>query len=154
MYDAWDETEADRIVDALAPLEGPVLPILHAFQAAFGCVPDEATKYLAEKLNLSRAEIHGVISFYHDFRRAPPGKVVVKICRAEACQAMGGPAAAKAVLRRLAIEWGETTADGSVTVQPVYCLGLCAVGPAALIDDEPAVRLDGKALIEKIEAAR
>lgn len=150
----WDETVAEGIVDALTPLEGPLLPILHAFQKTFGCIPDEAIAYLAQKLNLSRAELHGVISFYHDFRRRPPGKVVVKICRAEACQAMGGLAAAEAVLQRLAIGWGETTTDRSVTVEPVYCLGLCAIAPAALINDQPAARLDGETLINKIEAAR
>jgi formate dehydrogenase subunit gamma len=98
--------------------------------------------------------VHGVISFYHDFRRSPPGKRVVKICRAEACQSMGGPTAAAALLQRLGLDWGETSADGAVTVEPVYCLGLCAVAPAALIDGEPHARLDGKALIKAVEAGR
>jgi formate dehydrogenase subunit gamma len=154
LHAEWDEAEADRIASGFATTDGPLLPILHALQATFGCIPEEATAFLAAKLNLSRAEVHGVISFYHDFRRSPPGKRVVKICRAEACQSMGGPAAADALLQRLGLDWGETSADGAVTVEPVYCLGLCAVAPAALIDGEPHARLDAKALIKAVEAGR
>ncbi len=154
MADTWDETEAERIVDALASSEGALLPILHALQACFGCVPEEATPLLARKLNLSRAEVHGVISFYHDFRRKPAGAHVVKLCRAEACQSMGGSSAAETLLKRLKLEWGGTSVDGAVTVEAVYCLGLCAVAPAALVDGEPFVRFDGEGLIDKVQATR
>lgn len=152
MPQTWDESIAKGIIESFAATEGALLPILNAIQATFGCVPEAATPILAEALNLSRAEVHGVISFYHDYRRAPPGRLVVKLCRAEACQAMGGPAAASALLQRFDIGWGETSADGAVTIEPVYCLGLCAAAPAALIGASPHVRLDGKRLIEAVQA--
>src|SRR5262249_33227176 len=123
-----------------------------ALNDEFGCIPEAATPLIAEALNLSRAEVHGVISFYHDFRRTPRGRHVVKLCRAEACQAMGGRKAAAALLKKLKIDWGQTTSDGAVTVEPVYCLGLCAAAPAALSDGAPLARFDGKALIECVEA--
>lgn len=116
-------------------MEGPLLPILHAIQHAFGHVPQAALPLIAEALNISRAEVHGVMSFYHDFREAPAGRRVVKLCRAEACQAVGGAAVAAEVLADLGLNWQETTPDGAVTVEAVYCLGLCACGPAAMIGD-------------------
>ena len=131
--------------------EGSLLPILHDLQAVFGCVPVPATAFLAEALNLSRAEVHGVISFYHDFRASPAGRRMVKLCRAEACQSMGGDALAAGLLARLGLAWGETTADGALTVEPVYCLGLCGVAPAALIDGEPMGRLDATRLATALE---
>ena len=143
----WDPELAGRLIESRLGLEGPLLPILHDLQAAFGCVPAEAVPLVAQALNLSRAEVHGVVSFYSDFRATPHGRRVVKVCRAEACQSMGGEAAAAALLRRLGVDWGGTTADGEVTVEPVYCLGLCAVAPAALVDGEPVGRLDGASLI-------
>lgn len=115
--------------------EGPLLPMLHAMQEAFGHVPQAAVPMIAQALNQTRAEIHGVVSFYHDFREAPAGRHVLKICRAEACQAMGSEAGAAEVLARLGVDWHGTTANGAVTVEPVYCLGLCACGPAAQLDD-------------------
>jgi formate dehydrogenase subunit gamma len=150
----WNEDSAAAIVAAHKHREGPLLPILHALNAEFGCVPEEATRFLADALNLSRAEVHGIISFYHDFRRAPVGRVLVKLCRAEACQAMGAREAAAALLATLGIGWGETTADGAVTVEPVYCLGLCAIAPAALIGGEPTARFDGEALSARVAAVR
>jgi formate dehydrogenase subunit gamma len=150
----WDASLAETIVRAHAALEGPLLPILHALNAEFGCVPDEATALIAEALNLSRAEVHGVISFYHDFHSAPRGRLVVKLCRAEACQAMGGREAAAALLEKLGLDWGGTSADGAVSIDPAYCLGLCATAPAALIGDAPAGRLDAQSLIARVEAAR
>ena len=122
-------------------LEGPLLPILHAIQHDFGHVPQMALPVIAEALNITRAEVHGVMSFYHDFREVPAGRHVVKICRAEACQAMGSEAMAEAALQKLGVEWHGTTANGAVTVEPVYCLGLCACGPAALIDGKVVGRL-------------
>ena len=146
----WDAAVAEEIIAGHLGLEGPALPILHALQAAFGCVPSEAIPLVAKALNRSRAEIHGVVSFYHDFRDEPAGKTVVKVCRAEACQSMGGREAATFLLASLGIGWGETTKDGAVTVEPVYCLGLCAAAPAALVNGQPFGRLDGMALIEAV----
>ncbi len=149
----WDASQAAAIIAASCDAEGPLLPMLHALNDEFGCVPEAATPLIAEALNLTRAEVHGVITFYHDFRRTPRGRCVVKVCRAEACQAMGGPKAAAALLKKLKIDWGETTSNSAVTVEPVYCLGLCAAAPAALINGAPLARFDGKALIERVEAA-
>ncbi|MFI4976559.1 MAG: formate dehydrogenase subunit gamma [Caulobacterales bacterium] len=152
MFAQWDPSVAEAIIEARTSLDGPLLPILHALRDAFGCVPTEAVPLVAKALNLSRAEVHGVVSFYHDFKTQPPGRRVIKVCRAESCQAMGGEAAAKFLLVALGVGWGETTADGAVTVEPVYCLGLCAVSPAALIDGEPMGRLDGMTLAEAARA--
>ena len=147
---AWDAEAARAILGRFAGTEGPLLPMLHALQASFGCVPDAAVPLLAETLNLSRAEIHGVVSFYHDFRQEPAGRQVVKLCRAEACQAVGGEAVAAAVLARLGVTWGGTTPNGDVTVLPVYCLGLCACGPAALVDERPLGRITADALCAEL----
>ena len=142
---AWpapSDEDVRAIIDRHRGLEGPLLPILHAVQQAFGHVPQAALPVIAEALNLSRAEVHGVVSFYHDFRGTPAGRHVVKICRAEACQSVGGVAAAEAALARLGVGWHGTTADGGVTVEPVFCLGLCACGPAAMIDGRLHGRVD------------
>lgn len=138
---AWDAEVAQSIVSEQAARPGAALPILHALQQQFGCVPEPAVRMVAEALNLSRADVHGVVSFYHDFTAVPNGRHVMLVCRAEACQAMGGAKLAQALLERLGIAWGETTADGSLTVAPTYCLGLCACAPAALLDGQPAGRL-------------
>lgn len=148
---------ADEIRDVVTPLtalEGPLLPMLHAIQAEWGHVPQAAVPVLADVLNLGRAEVHGVISFYHDFRDHPAGRHILKICRAEACQSMGGAAMAAGVLDRLGVDWYGTTADGAVTVEPVYCLGLCACGPAAMLDGQLMGRVDGDRLVTALEAAR
>ena len=150
----WDADAAARIIGSHLAMEGPGLPILHALQAEFGYVPRQAEPLIADALNLSRAEVLGLISFYHDFRRAPPGRHVLKVCRAEACQATGGVAMAERLLGTLGIGWHGTTADGSLTVDPVYCLGLCNCGPAALFDDEPVARLDDAILARLTEEAR
>ncbi|WP_114948485.1 formate dehydrogenase subunit gamma [Microvirga calopogonii] len=141
-YAQWDSQRASEIVTAHVGHDGATLPILHALQEEFGFVSDEAIPLIASALNLSRAEVHGVVTFYHDFRRNPPGRHVLKLCRAEACQSMGAPALAGAFLRREGVEWGETTSDGALTIEAVYCLGLCACAPAALYDDEPLARVD------------
>ena len=139
------------VVEDLAQLEGPLLPILHEVQKEFGCVPDEALRTIAEALNLSRAEVHGVASFYHDFRKEPAGRHVLKICRAEACQSMGGDALADGVRAALGIDWHETTPDGRITLEPVYCLGLCSCAPAAMLDGELHGRLDETAMGELVK---
>jgi len=139
------------IADHLS-LEGPLLPILHALQAAYGHIPASAHAPIAEALNITRAELHGVISFYHDFRDKPAGVHVVKICRAEACQAMGGAALSEAVLAKLGLDWHGTTRDGQVTVEPVYCLGLCACAPAAMVDGTLKARVSADALLAELGA--
>ena len=123
-----------------------MLPILHALQKAFGCIPEPAEPMVAEALNLSRAEVHGVVTFYHDFRREPAGRHVLKLCRAEACQSMGTRALADQVRARLGIDFGETTPDGRVTLDEVYCLGLCACAPSGMLDGELHGRLDADAV--------
>lgn len=130
------------IIDAHLPLEGPLLPLLHAVQAHYGHIPEDAHAPIAEALNITRAELHGVISFYHDFRDRPAGRHVLRICRAEACQAVGANALAEATLAKLGLNWHGTTPNGAVTVEPVYCLGLCACGPAAMLDDRVIGRVD------------
>lgn len=148
----WSSARAVAVVQSHMGREGALLPILHDLQAEFGWVPTEATPFLAEALNLSRAEVHGVISFYHDFRSAPAGRRTVRLCRAEACQSMGGDALAAGLLARLGVDWGGTTADGAVTVDPAYCLGLCGVAPAALVDGQPVGRLDAARLAAALDA--
>jgi formate dehydrogenase subunit gamma len=138
---AWNEAQAREIIDRHSAREGALLPILHDVQAAFACVPGEAVPFIAEALNLTRAEVHGVVSFYHDFRDKPAGRHVLKLCRAEACQSMNGAALAQKVLDRFDLDWGETTPDGRVTVEAIYCVGLCASAPSALLDGEPMARL-------------
>jgi len=133
--------------------EGPMLPILHDVQHAFGHVPEAALPVIASALNVTTAEVHGVVSFYHDFRDAPAGRHVVKICRAEACQAMGANDLADAAKARLGVDWHGTTPDGSVTLEPVYCLGLCACGPAALVDGVVVGRVDKARLDAILEEA-
>ena len=150
----WDRALAAEIIAAHEGMAGATLPILHALQAAFGFVPRGSQAMIAEALNLSRAEIHGVVSFYHDFRAAPPGRHVLKICRAEACQAMGVVALADGLLGREGVDWGGTTADGALTIEGSYCLGLCACAPAGLLDGEPLGRLDAAGLHAALEGAR
>ncbi|MFJ5219629.1 formate dehydrogenase subunit gamma [Streptomyces sp. NPDC088354] len=120
---------------------GPLLPILHAVQAELGCVPQEAVAVLADELNLSRADVHGVVTFYHDFRREPAGRTTVRICRAEACQALGAEDLMD-YAREAGLQPGGTTADGSVTVEQVFCLGNCALGPSAEMNGRLYGRVD------------
>jgi formate dehydrogenase subunit gamma len=142
----WSATRASEIIAEWAEVEGGLLPLLHALQAEFGHVADAAVPLIASALNLSRAEVHGVLTFYHDFRRAPPGRHVLKLCRAEACQARGGRAVEALLRQALNAGCGETSPDGAVTVEAAYCLGLCASGPAVLLDDVPFARIGGARL--------
>lgn len=138
----WDkEVALSRIQDCL-DREGPLLPILHALQEEFGYIDQAAEPLIAEALNITRAEVHGVVTFYHDFRREPAGRHVLKLCRAEACQAAGGDPLAERAEARLGVRMGTTAPDGSVTLEPVYCLGLCAVAPSAMLDGRIVARLD------------
>jgi len=150
----WSASRAAGIVAEHQALEGATLPILHALQETFGYVDEGAIPLIADALNLSRAEVHGCVSFYHDFRRAPAGRHEVKLCRAEACQAMGSDRIHAEILGKLGIGWHGTTADGQTTVEPVYCLGLCANGPAALIDGEPVAHLTAESLEAELAEAR
>jgi len=142
------EVRTADIVASLKGLEGPLLPILHEIQSDFGYVPAESLPVIANALNLSNAEVHGVVSFYHDYRREPAGRHVLKLCQAEACQSMGSDEVAARVQRLLGIGFHETARDGSVTLEPVYCLGLCACAPAAMLDGEVIGRLDADAIDE------
>ena len=141
-------------VQKFAGEPGPLLEILHAVQNELGCVPSEAVPQLAEALNLSRAEVHGVISFYHHFRTQPPGRHVVQICRAESCQAMGAAALEAHAKASLGIDFHETTADGRVTLEAVYCLGNCACSPAMRVDDDIVGRVDAARFDEVVAELR
>ncbi|MER8724576.1 formate dehydrogenase subunit gamma [Mesorhizobium sp. M0751] len=142
------------IIHELKSLEGPLLPILHGIQEEFGYVPQEALPVIAEALNISRAEVHGVVTFYHDYRSQPAGRHVLKLCQAEACQSMGSDAIAAKLKQLLGIGFHETTRDGSVTLEPVYCLGLCACSPSAMLDGEVIGRLDDEKLNEIVAEVR
>lgn len=150
--------QADRIAQICEDhrrLEGPLLPILHAVQAEFGCVDGEAERAIAQSLNLSRAEVHGVVSFYTDFRTTPPGRTRVLVCRAEACQSVGARELADHARERLGIPFGATTADEAVTLEQVFCLGNCALGPAVQVDGRLHGRVDAARFDALIaEAAR
>jgi formate dehydrogenase subunit gamma len=141
-HEPWSEELCAEVLDAHRGEEGSLLPILHDIQHRVGWVPPEATPLIAQALNLSRADVHGVVTFYHDFRHEPAGRTVVKLCQAEACQARGSRALAAHAEGRLGVAMGETSADGEVTLEPIYCLGLCASGPSGLIDDKLVARLD------------
>lgn len=139
----------------LAGTRGALLPLLHRVQDEIGWVPDEAVPLIAKALNLSRAEVHGVVTFYHDFRRAPAGRHVIKLCRAESCQARGSVAVEQALSDRLDVAMDATRADGRVSLEAIYCLGLCASGPNALVDGAPLSRIDARAvdrIVERVSA--
>jgi formate dehydrogenase subunit gamma len=141
-YAPWDAARGAEIIAEHTHLEGPTLVILHALQETFGYVPEPAIPMIAAALNLTRAEIHGVFTFYHDFRHEPAGRHVLKLCRAEACQAAGGDALAARAEAKLGVAIGNTTADERVTLEPIYCLGLCATAPSAMLDGRLVGRLD------------
>ena len=127
---------------------GPLLEILHTVQDELGCVPADAVAPIADALNLSRAEVHGVVSFYHHFRAAAPGRYVVQLCRAEACQSMNARATEKRAKELLGVDFGATTPDGRVTLEAVYCLGNCACAPAIMVNGELHGRVTPERLAE------
>jgi formate dehydrogenase subunit gamma len=142
-YKPWNPERAVEVIAGKADLDGALMPILHALNETFGYVPDEAVPLIAGALNLSRADVHGTLTFYHDFRRKPAPKHVVKLCQAEACQARGSVALTAHAEQRLNTPidaHGHANAQG-VSLEPIYCLGLCASGPSALIDGRPHARL-------------
>ena len=142
---AWSADQAAALIQRLKDQRGALLPILHALNDAFGYVDERAVPMIAAALNLSRADVHGVVSFYHDFRRQRPGRRVVKICRAEACQARGAEALVRHAVQSLGVGFGETTPDGAVTLEAAFCLGNCALGPSAMV---------GKRLYGRVSPAR
>ena len=141
-YEPWDAQRGAEIIAEHRSVEGPTLVILHVLQGTFGYVPEPAIPMIASALNLSRAEVYGVFTFYHDFRKEPAGKHVLKLCRAEACQSAGGDALAARAEAKLGVSIGNTTPDERVTLEPVYCLGLCATAPSAMLDGRVIGRLD------------
>ena len=145
-YAPWDRETARAIIVGERSRPGALLPILHALQEEFGYIDRAAIPLIAEILNLSRAEVYGVVTFYHDFRSAPPGRHVLKLCRAEACQSTGGDALAARAEARIGVALGNTTPDGEITLEPVYCLGLCATAPSAMLDGRVVGRLDEQKL--------
>ncbi len=153
-FEPWTRERASEIIASETGREGATMPILHALQVRFGYIHADAVPMIAQALNLTRAEVYGVMSFYHDFRREPPGRHVLRLCRAEACQSVGADALADHVKLRLGVDWHGTTADGAVTLEPVFCLGLCAVGPSALLDGAPLGRLDDAKINSALERAR
>lgn len=142
------------VVEEWSGVEGSLLPILHGVQKEFGYVPSEALPVIARALNLTRADVYGVVSFYHDFRDQPAGRHVLKVCRAESCQAMGGDAVADRLRDVLGVDWHGTSKDGAVTLEPVYCLGLCACSPTAMLDGEVIGRLDEEKIGEIAQEVR
>ena len=152
--DGWNQARADEIIERFRAMPGAMLPLLHALQHEFGYVPKQAVQPIAHALNISRAEVHGVISFYHDFRTEAPARHVLKICRAESCQSKGGNALAEHAERRLGVAMGEATPDGAVSLEVVYCLGLCSLSPSAMLDGRIHARLNPARLDALIEEAR
>ena len=166
-YEPWNQDRATAIIAAVDASNGAsttgvgsseaarqtsLLPILHALQNAFGCVPIQAEPLIAAQLNITRADVHGAVSFYHDFRPSPPGRHVVRLCRAEACQSVGADSVAQTIRTTLGVDWRDTSADGAVTLEPAFCLGLCASGPAALVDGEPVGRLTAQGARDLLRA--
>lgn len=145
----------DAVLDANRARPGALLPVLHAIQDRLGWLPSPAIERVARDLDLSRAEVHGVVSFYHHFRTHPPGRHVVRVCRAEACQALGARTLEAHAKRTLGVGFGETTADGAITLEAVYCLGNCGCGPSVLVDaDELHARVTSDAFDAIVCAAR
>jgi formate dehydrogenase subunit gamma len=151
--EAWTGA-VEKALDRHRSQPGALLPVLHAIQDAIGWIPPESHGRLAEALSLSKADVYGVVTFYHDFRSSPPGRHLLKLCRAEACQAMGAEALSTRVKAKLGIEFGLTSADGAVTLQPVYCLGNCACSPALMIDGNLVGRVTPERLDQIVADAR
>jgi formate dehydrogenase subunit gamma len=151
-YSEWNETLARDIAAPCVVMEGGLLPALHALQKEFGFIPNPAIALLADLFNITRAEVFGTVTFYHDFRiDGPPGRHVLKLCRAEACQAVGADALHADMKARLGLDWDQTSKDGRLTLKPVFCLGLCASGPSGMLDGEPLAKLTTAKLTKLVE---
>ena len=153
-HEDWNEAEVRRTAEGLAHLDGPLLPILHAINERFGFVDARAVPVIADVLNLSRADVHGVVSFYHDFRRSAVDGRVLKMCRAESCQAMGCEDLVAHLESRHGIVADDPKAGAALHVETVYCLGNCALSPAALLDGQPVGRLDRDRLDAIVASAK
>src|SRR5262249_11686802 len=140
--------------EQLKSVAGALMPILHAVQASLGYVPKDAITLIASELNLSRAEVHGVVTFYHYFRENPPGRHVMHLCRAEACQSVGAVALEAHAKKSGGIDFHETTADKGVSLEPVYCLGNCSLGPSIMIDNQLQGRVSPQRFDELMAKAR
>jgi formate dehydrogenase subunit gamma len=152
MATRYDATIASEIINGFGARPEMLVQILHAFVARYSYVGQEAIRQIANELNLSRAEVHGVVSYYHDFRTSPPGKRIVKICQAESCQAMGSRALTAHAEKSLGVNMNDTTGDGETTLEPVYCLGNCACSPAVMIDQKVYGRVDAARLDDLLAA--
>jgi formate dehydrogenase subunit gamma len=150
----WDADRAAALIEERRHMPGALLPILNALQDEFGYIDKAAVPVVADALNISRAEVHGVISFYHDFRHAPPGRHVMKLCRAEACQSVGCDRLIAHLENRLGVKLGQTTADDSFTLEQVFCLGNCALSPAVMLDGKPYGRVTPQVADFLIDDAR
>jgi len=153
-YESWTPERASEIIAQHQNQKGATLPILHALQESFGCVPLDVEPMIADALNITRAEVHGCVTFYHDYRREPPGRRTLKLCLAESCQASGVRALEKRAKEKLGVEMGGTTADARVTLEAVYCLGLCHSSPAAMLDKDVYAALDEERLDELLKEAQ
>jgi formate dehydrogenase subunit gamma len=143
-FAAWNAERASAIIEDYRAIPGALLPVLHALAEVFGYIDPAAIPIVAEALNMSRADVQGVLSFYHDFRTTPPGRHVIKLCRAEACQSMGSLSLESHARHSLSVDWGQTTKDGEFTLEPVFCLGNCALSPAVMVDGHLYGRVDPK----------
>ena len=151
---AEDLSKIDGHITAHKTMSGALLPLLHAIQDDIGWIPEESYLPISKGLALSVAEVHGVVTFYHHFRRHPAGKHILQVCRAESCQAMGSEKLEKDIKAQLGIDYHETTKDGAVTLLPIYCLGNCACSPAVMLDDEVYGRMDAAKVAELVAEAR
>ena len=154
MKDTYDKAAANKLISELGAAPEMLVQILNAFVEKFSYISEEAVRHIAHELNLSRADVHGVVSFYHDHRTEPAGKRLIKICQAESCQAMGSKALTAHAIESLGVGLRETSEDGEVTLEPVYCLGNCACSPAIMIDDRVYGRVDAKRLDDLVAAMR
>jgi formate dehydrogenase subunit gamma len=151
---AWSKQTAQEIISQHLMMDGAALPILHALQKTFGFIHEDAVPMVADALNLTRAEVHGIVTFYHDFKSEPSGRHVLQLCRAEACQSVGADALADHAQAMLGAKWGETSCDGAVTLEPVFCLGLCACAPSAMFDGKLIGRLDRQRLDSLLDGVK
>ena len=148
----WSVEAGARVIAEHAGVRGPLLPVLHALQEEFGYVDPAAVPLVAKELNLSRADVHGVVTFYKDFRTRPPGARTVAVCRGEACQSRGGHGLAEHAQARLGVRFGETTPDGTTSLDQVFCLGMCALSPAVMVDGRAIGRVDAARFDEVVGA--
>ena len=150
----WDKNAVAQVIESLKDKPGAMLPILHGIQNTLGYIPKGSVPLIANALNVSRAEVHGVITFYHYFRDTPPGKHTIHVCRAESCQSMNGAGLEAHAKAKLGIDYHETTPDGAFSLEPVYCLGNCGCSPAISVDGEVYGRVSPARFDEILDEAR